>query len=275
MDKWSVWAFEVCPASTFLKVFLDAPSLQHSIAPTLRCSAVHSSTQRANPTATRKPGLEIQIPRPWESRYRLKEMPGRDVRPALAGLPTPPRRRVFTRRSTDIFVRVLNRQETETGMDMLGSRDASATTTACDFGLLDSSAHGTAPAHTRKPLLLFEVDGLLLLRLAQRQLAGLLLNDPPRNTRAPGHHVPAAFARQAPNSLPSSTRALKAYSRSRAGKMFIVPSVQPRQGRPRIAQRFIAGNANNQIRRVPSGTTEIIPIAPPRRIPCRASSRTR
>jgi hypothetical protein len=81
-------------------------------------------------------------------------------------------------------------------MDVLRSQDASATTTACDFGLLDSSAHGTAPAPTRNPLLLFELDGLLLLRLAARALAGLLLNDPPRNTRPPELHVSAAFARQ-------------------------------------------------------------------------------
>jgi hypothetical protein len=81
-------------------------------------------------------------------------------------------------------------------MDVLRPQDASATATACDFGPLDSSAHGTAPAPTRNPLLLFELAGLLLLRLAARALAGLLLNDPPRDTRPPELDVSVAFARQ-------------------------------------------------------------------------------
>jgi len=36
---------------------------------------------------------------------------------------------------------------------------------------------------TRKPLLSFRLSGLFLLRLAERQFAGLLFHDPPRSTR--------------------------------------------------------------------------------------------
>ena len=38
-------------------------------------------------------------------------------------------------------------------------------------------------AHTRKPMLLLRLFGLLLLRYAQRALFRLLLNEPPRRTR--------------------------------------------------------------------------------------------
>lgn len=43
-------------------------------------------------------------------------------------------------------------------------------------------AHGQGRAH-RKPLLLFSLSGLFLLRFDPRRLFVLLLNDPPRNTR--------------------------------------------------------------------------------------------
>jgi len=55
-------------------------------------------------------------------------------------------------------------------MDLLGSRDASVTAAARGFWLLDSSAQRSTPTATRKPLLLFELDGLLLLRRAQRHV---------------------------------------------------------------------------------------------------------
>ena len=157
---------------------------------------------------------------PSECRLRDNEIPARGVRSTCEELPAPPRRRVFVRPVTRTLLSVrLPKQETGTGMDMLRPQDASATTTACDFGLLDSSTQRDTPTTTRKPLLLFELAGLLLLRLAARQLAGLLFNDPPRNTRAPGHHVPAAFTRRARSSRPNSNCELKACSKSRAGKM--------------------------------------------------------
>ncbi len=37
----------------------------------------------------------------------------------------------------------------------------------------------------RKPLLLFRLSGLFLLRFAERTLLGLLFHEPPRNTRSP------------------------------------------------------------------------------------------
>jgi hypothetical protein len=40
-----------------------------------------------------------------------------------------------------------------------------------------------ATTHTRKPLLLFLLSGLFLLRIAARTFFSLLLNDPPRSTR--------------------------------------------------------------------------------------------
>ena len=36
---------------------------------------------------------------------------------------------------------------------------------------------------TRKPLLLFRLSGVFLLRLAERVFLGLLFQEPPRNTR--------------------------------------------------------------------------------------------
>jgi len=39
------------------------------------------------------------------------------------------------------------------------------------------------PATQRNPLLLLRLSGVLLLRLAERQLFGLLFQLPPRNTR--------------------------------------------------------------------------------------------
>ncbi len=49
----------------------------------------------------------------------------------------------------------------------------------------------------RNPLLLFRLEGVLLLRLAERALIALLFHDPPRNTRedswpAPGERGPQA-----------------------------------------------------------------------------------
>jgi len=40
------------------------------------------------------------------------------------------------------------------------------------------------PTTTRKPMLLFQLSGLLLLRTAPRALLSLLFHDPPRNTQA-------------------------------------------------------------------------------------------
>ncbi len=48
------------------------------------------------------------------------------------------------------------------------------------------------PRHTRKPMLLLRLSGLLLLRLAARQLFGLLLQEPPRNTRDRSQAAPQA-----------------------------------------------------------------------------------
>ena len=45
------------------------------------------------------------------------------------------------------------------------------------------SAH-RAPTTTRAPMLLFLLSGSFLLRLAERQLFGLLFHDPPRSTNA-------------------------------------------------------------------------------------------
>jgi hypothetical protein len=49
-------------------------------------------------------------------------------------------------------------------MDLLRPQDASATATACDFGLLDSSAQRDEATTTRNPLLEFELPGLLAFR---------------------------------------------------------------------------------------------------------------
>jgi len=47
----------------------------------------------------------------------------------------------------------------------------------------------TPDTTTRKPLLLFRLSGVFLLRLAERQFVGLLFHDPPRSTRR--HFGPA------------------------------------------------------------------------------------
>jgi hypothetical protein len=116
-------------------------------------------------------------------------------------------------------------------MDLLGPRDASNTAAARGFWLLDSSAQRSTPTATRKPLLLFELDGLLLLRLAHRSLPGLLLNDPPRNTRAPGHHVPAAFARQQSGGLKICT------SKNGSVKKIKVKNISPNLFDPNLFDR--------------------------------------
>ena len=52
-------------------------------------------------------------------------------------------------------------------------------------------SHAVEPVLTnRKPLLLFRLDGVLLLRLAERALIALLFHDPPRITRFDGWPAP-------------------------------------------------------------------------------------
>ena len=50
------------------------------------------------------------------------------------------------------------------------------------------------PRHTRKPMLLLRLSDALSLRLAARQLFGLLFQEPPRNTRDRFQAAPQAHA---------------------------------------------------------------------------------
>jgi hypothetical protein len=49
-----------------------------------------------------------------------------------------------------------------------------------------------AEHNTRKPILSLRLSGALLLRAAERALAGLLFQDPPRTTRATSQGTPQA-----------------------------------------------------------------------------------
>lgn len=62
-------------------------------------------------------------------------------------------------------------------------RDNRRDSTFAVIASLETTSLKLTVLERRKPLLLFLLSGVLLLRLAQRRLAGLLFHEPPRKTR--------------------------------------------------------------------------------------------
>src|ERR1022692_1252955 len=82
------------------------------------------------------------------------------------------------------------------GLDSTRSLDANLREPArCSTGIISRIENNHGPdSTTRKPMVLTAVEGPELLRLAVRQSAPMLLNVPPRNTRAEPVAEPCGLA---------------------------------------------------------------------------------